>query len=177
MAVEVAYLHSGLRGDFWVWRRPLLMLPWSWKMNSLWLHTVSSFQRPDPSSGIFLTTHLYKFPSSSGNSCPLMVKASSCDLCCNDSVQHHLCSRSFHIEGIQTIALYGTYIFVSLWQSLCIFNHTFGRLPNWSLFQDTPLCLLMQVLLLHILPHNMHIINRPGVAGLFYKQLRYSLIN
>ena len=29
MAAAVAYLHSGLRGDLWVLRRPLLMLPWS----------------------------------------------------------------------------------------------------------------------------------------------------
>ena len=58
------------------------------------------------------------------------------------------------IEGIQNIALYGTYSCVSLWQSLCIFKHTFGRLPNWSLFsRHFLLCFLMRDLLLHILPH------------------------
>ena len=40
--------------------------------------------------------------------------------------------------GIQIIASYGTYSCVSLWQSLCIFNHTFGILLNLSLFQDEP---------------------------------------
>ena len=40
--------------------------------------------------------------------------------------------------GHSNYCFYSTYICVSLWQSLCIINHTFGRLPNWSLFQDTP---------------------------------------
>ena len=73
--------------------------------------------------------------SPGGNSSPLMVKAPSCDLCC-DSLQHKLCSRP--LNGIQTSGLYGTYNCVSLWQSVCIFNHTFVRLPNLSLFEDTP---------------------------------------
>ena len=140
MAVEVAYLHTGL-GDFWVRRRPLLMLPWSWKMNSIWLHTVSSFQRPDPSSGIFLTRITTIIHSSI--QVPLF-QWWQFSLDGKGSILWFLLwlytapSVFKTIEGIQIIALYGTYSCVSLWQSLCIFNHTFGRLPNWSLVEDTP---------------------------------------
>ena len=33
----------------------------------------------------------------------------------NNSIQHYLCSRTYHIQGSQTLAMYGTNSCVSLW--------------------------------------------------------------